>query len=215
MRAGLPPLPGRTVHPRLSAEVRDGETAGLSLPLGLFNEGSNIHNGGVYAQKCASSSAMMHMAFEQHIAHPCAMVRDQQDQQESQRAFIRRAMEVTGLDATNLARRAGFAPSTLNRFLNNPQVNHLLSGKTIAAISAVSGVPVPGSVAESVAPVGGVAREHGEDLSAPSTVDASVYDEAVKTVRNVFSAAGINNCVEEAKAVAHVYHQLMQAKYRH
>lgn len=61
---------------------------------------------------------------------------------EAQRAYIQKAMDALGLDATNLARRADLAPSTLNRFLNKP-VKHQLSGRTLAAISRASGLPVP------------------------------------------------------------------------
>ncbi|MDR3439858.1 S24 family peptidase [Telmatospirillum sp.] len=55
------------------------------------------------------------------------------------------------LDATNLAREAKLAPSTLNRFLNN-DVKYLLSGKTLAAVSRISGVAVPSEVSSVVAP---------------------------------------------------------------
>jgi len=61
-------------------------------------------------------------------------------------------MDATGLDATNLARKAGLVPSTLNRFMNKP-VTHLLSGRTLAAISKASGVSVPLDIGSYVAPI--------------------------------------------------------------
>jgi len=67
---------------------------------------------------------------------------DIDDQQAAIRDLIRRMMDVTGLDATGLARAAGIAPSTLSRFLYQP-VKHLLTARTLAKLSKVSGVPVP------------------------------------------------------------------------
>jgi transcriptional regulator with XRE-family HTH domain len=64
------------------------------------------------------------------------------DQQAAMRTLIRLMMEATGLDATSLARRAGMAPSTLTRFLNQP-VKHLLTARTLAKLAKASGVPVP------------------------------------------------------------------------
>jgi hypothetical protein len=67
---------------------------------------------------------------------------DIDDQQAAVRDLIRRMMDKTGLDATGLARLAGIAPSTLSRFLYQP-VKHLLTARTLAKLSKVSGVPVP------------------------------------------------------------------------
>lgn len=67
---------------------------------------------------------------------------DIDDQQAAIRDLIRRMMVETGLDATGLARLAGIAPSTLSRFLYQP-VKHLLTARTLAKLSKVSGVPVP------------------------------------------------------------------------
>jgi plasmid maintenance system antidote protein VapI len=64
------------------------------------------------------------------------------DQQAAIRDLVRRMMESTGLDPTGLAKAAGIAPSTLTRFLNQP-VKHLLTARTLAKLSKVSGVPVP------------------------------------------------------------------------
>src|ERR1035441_4845347 len=67
---------------------------------------------------------------------------DIDEQQAAVRDLIRRMMDETGLDATGLARAAGIAPSTLSRFLYQP-VKHLLTARTLAKLSRVSGVPVP------------------------------------------------------------------------
>ena len=68
--------------------------------------------------------------------------------QEAAHAIVEKMMEATGLDATNLARRAKVAPSTLTRFLNG-DVKHSLSLKTLTKLSQASGVPLPSSIVAS------------------------------------------------------------------
>lgn len=127
-----------------------------------------------------------------------------EERQERQRAFIREAMTATGLDATNLARRAKLSPSTLNRFLNKP-IDHLLSGQTLAKISAVSGVQVPADVSAVVAPV---VEPTPALLPAPSVAEADLYDRAVKTVRRILGLAGYKDRELETKIIAEFYHEL-------
>jgi transcriptional regulator with XRE-family HTH domain len=67
---------------------------------------------------------------------------DIDEQQAAIRGLIHLMMEASGLDATSLARAAGLAPSTLTRFLNQP-VKHLLTARTLAKLSAATGVSVP------------------------------------------------------------------------
>jgi transcriptional regulator with XRE-family HTH domain len=63
---------------------------------------------------------------------------------QTQRDFIAACMEATGLDGTGLARKAGVAPSTVNRFMNSDTVEHLLSSRTIAALEAAAGIRLGG-----------------------------------------------------------------------
>ena len=70
------------------------------------------------------------------------------DQQAATKALVDEMLRVTDLDATNLARQAKVAPSTLTRFLNSP-VKHSLSLRTLAKLSRASGVPIPGGWATS------------------------------------------------------------------
>jgi transcriptional regulator with XRE-family HTH domain len=62
------------------------------------------------------------------------------------RSLVSEMMRVTGLDATGLARKAGLAPSTLTRFLNNQDASHSLSYSTLIKLSAVSGVTIGAAV---------------------------------------------------------------------
>lgn len=72
---------------------------------------------------------------------------DQAETREEQRQMVRRYAEGLGVTPTELARRAGIAPSTLTRFLN-VDTDHLLSVTTINKIRRACGVmPAPDSVA--------------------------------------------------------------------
>lgn len=59
---------------------------------------------------------------------------------EEQVAWVRAVLAYLGVTATQLARKAGIAPSTLHRPLNEPDWNGLLSGRTLEAIADVSGL---------------------------------------------------------------------------
>lgn len=72
----------------------------------------------------------------------CAKMHVMDEAQKKTVDFIQRAMEKTGLDATNLARRCKLAPSTLTRLLNG-SVTTTLSARTILKIAEFSGVPSP------------------------------------------------------------------------
>ena len=134
-----------------------------------------------------------------------------EQQQERQRAFVRAAMEAKGLDATNLARAAGVAPSTLNRFLNQ-EVNHLLSGRTLSAISRVSGIPVPRDIEEHVAPVP-VAPQAGAVAEAPAInqVDAFTMRECVLAW---LAAHGVKNPIEATDEIFQMYQARLRARHR-
>lgn len=70
------------------------------------------------------------------------MVSDDQ-QLQAQRILVRRMLAFAHMDATNLARKAGVAPSTLTRFLNDPNVKRGLTGPTLEKLSKVVGFPFP------------------------------------------------------------------------
>jgi len=55
-------------------------------------------------------------------------------------AWVRAVLAHLGISATELARRAKLAPSTLHRPLNEADYPGLLSGRTLAAIAGVAGV---------------------------------------------------------------------------
>lgn len=59
---------------------------------------------------------------------------------ETQLAWVRAVLAHLGVSATELARRAKLAPSTLQRPLNDPEWDKMLSGRSMAAIAEVAGL---------------------------------------------------------------------------
>lgn len=79
---------------------------------------------------------------------------------EQVRAWLKKVLEESGLEGATLARRAGLAPSTVNRFLNDPKASHSLSARTLYKISQAVGIPLPqtlggGTIETRVATEGG------------------------------------------------------------
>lgn len=60
-------------------------------------------------------------------------------EQAEARRIVEKLLRISGLAPTQLARKAGLAPSTLNRFLNTPNVKHTLSFKTIKKLTQATG----------------------------------------------------------------------------
>lgn len=85
-----------------------------------------------------SPTTVKQVAADAVNAHSC----DMQEKRAAQQDYVRRAMEATGLDATNLARRAGLSSPTLTRFLNAPDGKYLLSVRSLSSIAAVCGLPL-------------------------------------------------------------------------
>lgn len=61
------------------------------------------------------------------------------DPRDEQRAWLTNLLERSGEAPTSLAIRAGLAPTTLTRFLNNPQHATALSARTISAVEKATG----------------------------------------------------------------------------
>jgi hypothetical protein len=69
----------------------------------------------------------------------CALLRAM-DPRDEQRAWLLDLLAQTREAPTALAQRAGLAPTTLTRFLNNPQHATALSARTISAVEKAAGV---------------------------------------------------------------------------
>lgn len=74
--------------------------------------------------------------------------------QEAARRYIAAVSAATGWNYTTIARRAGLASTTVTRFMNEPEVRHMLSARSLAKIAAISSVPVPAELGGAVPIVG-------------------------------------------------------------
>lgn len=61
---------------------------------------------------------------------------------DEQRRWLRAVATATGLSASALAKKAGLAPSTLNKPLNDPDFDGELKQATLEAVSKAAGIPV-------------------------------------------------------------------------
>ena len=64
-------------------------------------------------------------------------------EQDAARRFVREILRATGWAPSDLAKRAGISHTTLTRFLNNGDVKHTLSSRTIAKIRAAAAKEIP------------------------------------------------------------------------
>lgn len=64
------------------------------------------------------------------------------DRRAEQRTWVKALTRHLGVSATQLARRAGLAPSTLNKLLNDPGHPSLLSDRSLVALAEAAGVGV-------------------------------------------------------------------------
>lgn len=70
------------------------------------------------------------------------MSHDDPDQAAARR-YVSEILRVTGWSATALARKAHLSPSTLTRFLNDDDVTHTLSARTIRRIKMAAAAEIP------------------------------------------------------------------------
>ena len=78
------------------------------------------------------SSALLHNAFLGNAHYLLCM--SEPGLQDKQRREIQRIMKECGWSGNQLAKSAGVAPSTINRFLNGDSVKHALSARTMEKI---------------------------------------------------------------------------------
>lgn len=103
----------------------------------------SISNGdrGLFMPDCVCNYANMSSAIMQTARDGAACKYAHMDDVQNQaRQLLDQMMQATGLDLSNLARRAKLAPSTLTRFYKQP-VKHTLSARSLAALYAISGIP--------------------------------------------------------------------------
>ncbi len=104
------------------------------------------------------------------IFAPMTSVKDEQV------SWLRAVVAHTGLTATQLARRAKLAPSTIHRPLNEPDFASLLSARSIAAIAETAGLkPMEFPArARGMSEADAVPYEYGESENAIDNFDRAV-----------------------------------------
>jgi transcriptional regulator with XRE-family HTH domain len=60
------------------------------------------------------------------------------EDQDAARRFVKEILRITGWTANRLAKEAGIYHTTISRFLNNEDVTHTLSTRTISKIRAAA-----------------------------------------------------------------------------
>jgi phage repressor protein C with HTH and peptisase S24 domain len=117
------------------------------------------------------------------------------------RQYLEQIMRETGMSGAALAREAGIAPSTINRVLNDPNVKHTLSLRTMLKIEKATGVPIPANLLKprqstvtpmrkiSVAPTPNASQDKNSfypndprrDLSMAGTIDSVTGELTIRT----------------------------------
>lgn len=65
-------------------------------------------------------------------------------EQDATRRYLREILRITGWTPSQLASRAGVRHSTLTRFLNNEDVTHTLSARTLGKVRDAAAREIPG-----------------------------------------------------------------------
>ena len=100
-------------------------------------------------------------------------------------SYIEEVLRRTGWNQTELAKRAGLDPSTLSRFLGNPDGGQLLRASTLRRIEKVTGLPFGNAAAERPA------SQHGFAEAEASPVD-NLTSDVVALVLAQLSQANAN-----------------------
>jgi len=90
--------------------------------------------------------------------------------QKGARDYVLRVLAATGWSATELARRSGLVPSTINRFLNSRAVTHTLSLRSLDKIRDASGIAMAGTPGESAAEAGAAPPPRGLPKAVPASI---------------------------------------------
>lgn len=76
------------------------------------------------------------------MAALCKLAR-MDEQQDAARRFVGEIIRVTGWTPTELAKAAHVAHTTISRFLNNQEITHTLSARTIAKVREAAAQKIP------------------------------------------------------------------------
>ena len=138
-----PPPPGRLGH---TDAIKNVGHANAVTGRGLFN-GDNLRRDGNHAaqnvQECTVSQCANARPVEAASVHYPAMT----EAGDLARAFLTEALRVSGLKPYALAKKAGVAPTTITRPLNDPAFPFTPKAATLQKIATAAGVAVPTALA--------------------------------------------------------------------
>lgn len=118
----------------------------------------------------------------------------------AQRAWLDHVVTATGRTLSEIAREGDITPSTLTRFRNNTTHTGTLSAPTMAAVSAVTGIPLPQEIsAAAPVPSRGFAESEAVEWAAEPGEDA------VATAIKAMTGGVLNMVPWELKSEALLY----------
>lgn len=134
-----------------------------------------------------------------HCASNALTLRGRMSDREDTIAWVKAVLAFKKWTATEWARKARLAPSTLNRFLNDPKATHDLTAATKEALASVAGV-------EPMQIPGGRRAGFSEADAQPYSVVGSTGDDLVdKLVEELIAGKnGIDPWVMRTRALEHV-----------
>lgn len=177
-----PPEPGRWRDIRCREDMGhdDAMLSGVLFDGGDF--GGDLLHDGQNVQECTISQCSNARSASSAHVHNRAV----SDSNDEARAFLARALEASGLKPHALAKRAGVAPTTITRPLNDPEFKFTPKPATLRKIADAAGLDVPAGlmVAAPVPP-------STQDLPILGNIQAGAWlelDETVQTEPIFFTA---------------------------
>lgn len=162
----------------LSEDGRHCEPGTLGALLDFDHFGGGLLHAGKNVQECTVSQCRNAQSIDRAHVHNCGMA----DAPEDARAFLTRALEASGLKPFALAKKAGVAPTTITRPLNDPEFKFTPKPATLRKIAEAAGLDLPQGL--SVAPSGPASVENLPMIGPIQAgkwaeIDESVQDEPV------------------------------------
>lgn len=170
-----PPPPRGLRNADLGKDGRHGEPGILRALLDFDDFGGDVLHATQNVQECTVSQCRNAQSIEGALVHNRGMT----DTTEDARAFLTRALEASGLKPFALAKKAGIAPTTITRPLNDPEFKFTPKPATLRKIAEAAGLDLPQGLA--VAPAGPASVD---DLPMIGPIQAGKWAEIDETVQD-------------------------------
>lgn len=138
-----PPPPGRRVDLGGGQDFTDLDAMGVGIDFEFEDFGGHLLHGGDTVQECTTRQCRNATGGPRALVHNCAMA----EIADEARAFLSRALQVSGLKPHALAKRAGVAPTTITRPLNDPAFKFTPKPATLRKIAEAAGLDLPDALA--------------------------------------------------------------------